>query len=80
MAVGLQGQVPTVSHHQYLAHRIVTESKLVLLAARRANKLRDELLGQGIETLFGKPADREDGGLMSQRTVLPEQEFMLLSY
>ena len=27
-------------------------------------------LGQGIMTLFGKPADQEDGGLVSQRTIL----------
>jgi len=27
----------------------------------QANKLRDELLGQGIAILFGKPADPEDG-------------------
>ena len=39
--------------------------------------LKDELLEQGIETLFGKPADREDGGLMSQRTVLPVLEASL---
>ena len=35
----------------------VTESKLVLLTARQANKLTDELLGKGIVTLFIKPAD-----------------------
>ena len=35
------------------------------------DRLRDELSGQGIATLFRKPADREDGGLMSQRTILP---------
>ena len=56
----------------------VTESKLVLLATGHANKLRDEVLGQRIVTLFGKPADREDGGLVSQRTILPKLEFRLL--
>ena len=55
----------------------VTESKLVLLAARQANKLRGESLGQGMVTLFGKPADQGDG-LVSQRTILPEIEFRLL--
>ena len=43
----------------------------ILLTAQQANKSRDELLGQGIVTLFGKPADKEDGGLVSQRTILP---------
>ena len=40
----------------------VTESKLVLLTSRQANKLRDEFLGQGIVTLFRSP------GLLSQDT------------
>ena len=57
----------------------VTESKLLLLATRQANKLRDELLGQGIATLFRKPADWEDGGLVSQRTILPNLEFRFAS-
>ena len=54
------------------------------LATRRsadlANKLRDEVLGQGTATSFGKAADWEDGGLMFQRTLLPELEFRLLLY
>ena len=49
----------------------VTESKLVLLTAGQANKSRGEVLGQGIATLFGKTTDQEDGGLVSQRTILP---------
>jgi len=36
----------------------VTKFKPVLLAARLADKLRDEFLRQGIATLFRKPADR----------------------
>ena len=44
----------------------VLESKFVLLAAQQANKLGDELLVQGIATLFGKPADWEDGELASK--------------
>ena len=59
---------------------VVTRSRFVLLTARQANKSRGELLGQGIATLFGKPANQEDGGLMSQRTILPELEFKLLLY
>lgn len=39
--------------------QFVTESRLILLSAQQANKLRDELLGQKMETLFGKPADWE---------------------
>ena len=58
----------------------VTESKLELLTTQQANKSRDELLGQVISTLFGKPADREDGGLVSQRTIFPKSEFRLLLY
>ena len=38
----------------------VTESKLVLLTSRQANKLRDEFLGQGTVTLF------RNSGLLSQ--------------
>lgn len=58
----------------------VTESKLVLLTARQANKLTDELLGKGIVTLFIKPADWEDGGLGSQRTMFPKLNSSLLLY
>lgn len=39
---------------------------------------RDELLGQGIVILFGKPAVQEDGRLMCQRTIFPELEFRFL--
>ena len=54
-------------------------SKLVLLTAWQVSKLRDQVLGQGRETLFGKPADWEDGGRrLSQRTVFPELEWNLL--
>ena len=54
--------------------------KFLLLCAWQANKTIDKLLGQGITTLFGKPADWEVGGLVSQRTVLPGLEFRLLLY
>lgn len=53
--------------------------KIVLLAVQQASKLRDELVEQGLVTLFGKPADK-DGGLVSQRTILLELEFRLLLY
>ena len=66
-------------HHLPLSD-IVTESKFILLIKCQASKLKDEMLGQGIVTLFGKPADREDSGLVSQRTILPELEFRLLYY
>ena len=59
---------------------IVNESKLLLLTAWQTNKLRDEVLGQGIVTLFVKPADPEDGGLVFQRTIFPELEFQLFLY
>ena len=32
----------------------------------------DEVFGQGIVTLFGKPANQQDSELMPQRIVLPE--------
>ena len=57
---------------------IFTEFKPVLLPTQKAKKTTNELLGQGIETLFGKWAGQEDGGLTSQRTILPELEFRLL--
>ena len=59
---------------------IVTKPKLILIAARQANKSRDELSGQGIETLFRKPANGEDGGPVPQRNILPELEFGFLLY
>ena len=49
-------------------------SKLILLAIGQ----RDEVLGQQIVTLFRKPADLEDGGLVPQRTFLPELDGVFL--
>ena len=40
--------------------KFVRESKIILLSAQRANKLRDELLGQKRAILFGKPAAWEN--------------------
>ena len=34
-----------------------TKSNLILLTAGQANRSREEVLGQGTVTLFGKPAD-----------------------
>ena len=64
----------------YKVYHFVTEFKCILLTTQQANKSRDELWRQGRVTLLGKPADREDGGLVSQRTILPELEFRLLLY
>ena len=47
----------------------VAESKL-LLATPQAGKAREQVVGQGRTSLFGKPEGREDG-LMPQRTTLP---------
>ena len=52
--------------------------KPILLATRWVNKSRDESLGQGTVSLFGKPAAGEDDGPVSQSTVVPEFEFRLL--
>ena len=41
----------------YASHRIRSQDK------------RDNVLGQGTATLFGKPADRENGRLASQRII-----------
>ena len=43
-----------------------------------ADTLREEVSGQGIVTVLGKPADQEHGGLVSQRSTLSELEFRLL--
>ena len=59
---------------------IVTESKLILLAARLLSNLRDKGLEQGIATLFGERVDRENGSLVSQRTILHMLEFRVVLY
>lgn len=43
----------------------VTEYKFLLFTIRQA---KNKVLGQGIVTLFGKLADREDGQLLTQRS------------
>ena len=47
--------------------KFVTRPHLAVLISRQANKLGDELLGQGRMTLIRKLADREDGRLLSQK-------------
>ena len=46
----------------------VTKSELILLIARQANKLRDQVLEQGMASLLRKAADLECSALESQRT------------
>ena len=58
----------------------ITESKLIQLTAWQASKARDEVFQPGIATLFGKPADQEDGALVSQNSILPKLEFRPLLY
>ena len=58
----------------------VTESQVHTSCCIIDSKLRDGLLGQRIVTLFRKPVDQEDGGLVSQRTIFPELEFRLILY
>ena len=47
--------------HLYLTTKFcitqITESKLILLTIQEADKSRDEVLEQGIMTLFRNPAD-----------------------
>ena len=50
----------------------------MLLTTQQANKSRDQLLAQGIATLFGKPADWKDGGQVSQSTIFLELESRLM--
>jgi len=58
-------------------HPLVTESRFTPLTAQQASKLRDELLGQGIRTVFRKSRPRKT---VSTRIILMELEFKLLLY
>ena len=49
---------------------IVTKSKLALLTGQQAKKFTNEVLRQGVMTLFRKPANGEDGGLVSPKNPL----------
>lgn len=62
--------------HSSIVYVIVTESRLVLLAVPQANKSREELLSQRIETSFEKTADQEDGGQMLQITILESKNHL----
>ena len=46
---------------------------------QQASKLGDELLGKGIAALE-KSAEQEDGGIVSQKIILPKLEIRLLSH
>ena len=48
----------------------VTKSKLARTARHTTGNKSMSSSGQGIATLFGKPADGEDGGLVSQKAIL----------
>ena len=56
----------------------VTKSKLILLATWLAKKLREKLLRQGIQIVFEKSMDWEDGGLVSQSNNFLKLEFRLI--
>ena len=47
------------------SNSLLTKSKLVLITGR-------QVVGTRIMTLFGKPADQENGGSESQRTIISE--------
>ena len=66
--------------HREIIPESVTKSKLRLLATRQMNKSTNELLGQGIETIFKNPADGVDCRHVSQRTIFPGLEFSLVLY
>ena len=54
----------------HIESKVVTKPKLVLLNAWQANKLRDELLEQGMMTLIRRLAERGDGRLKSLKNRL----------
>lgn len=58
----------------------VTESRLILLTAQQANKLRDEFLEARNNNFIQKAVDGEGSGLVSQRTFLLKSEFRHLSH
>lgn len=49
----------------------IIESKLICLLCNWPINWETTFQGQGIVNLFGKPADWEEGGQLSQRTFLP---------
>ena len=62
-----------------LAHTCtLTQSKLIPFTTWQAN--RDKSCWGKVATLFGKPADREDGGLVLQRNILTKLEFKSYLY
>lgn len=62
------------SRKTYYITSSVTESKLATIA----QYIERQGIGVRNSDLLGRPADREAGGLVSQRGFLPELEFRLL--
>ena len=52
----------------------------VWLSVQQVNVSREEMFGQKLATSFKKPADWEDGGQVSQRTIFLKLEFRLFWY
>ena len=66
--------------NRWMGNRISTNTLSNLLTAQHANKSEDKLFGQGLVTLLGKPADQDNGKLVSQKTILSKLEFRVLLY
>ena len=56
------------------------KTRLILLTIEQVNRLKDEVLDQGIVTLFRKPGDRKHGRWVFQRTIFCKLEFRLPLY
>ena len=65
---------------QHLGHTYVSKSKPILFAVWQASKSRDELMRAGNHDFIGRLADCADGGLVSQRTILPKLELGLILF
>ena len=63
--------------HGLLSKADVAEPKLGLLTTQEASQSRGKFLRQGRATLFRKAANRDDGGLVSQRAIFPKLAFRL---
>ena len=55
---------------KFLSARAISESKLTLFATREASESEGQRVEERNTTLFGKPADRKDGKLLSQNNHL----------
>ena len=63
--------------HGLLSKADVAEPKLGMLTTQEASQSRGKFLRQGRATLFRKAANRDDGGLVSQRAIFPKLAFRL---